>query len=74
MTAKSHDRGHSIEFGEKNSKWFYSDNKKWLGDLIPCKNCGKKPVVLKVLIKNDNEKSVWKSKKIDVCIEPIVKE
>lgn len=42
MTAKSHNRGHEIEFF--NNQWVYSDNKKPIkNNERPCKRCGCMP-------------------------------
>ncbi len=64
MTARSHSRGHPIEFNEEKSRWVYKGTDHVVDHLDYCSTCGKNPDI-----------QVINGKKFDVdhCISGIVK-
>ena len=64
MTARSHSRGHPIEFNEEKDRWVYEDSTHVVDHLHYCSTCGKIPEIQSI-----NEKKF----DIDHCISKIVK-
>lgn len=64
MAARSHARGHKIEYDEKKERWVYEGTDHVIDHIHYCSVCGEKPEIMKI-----NKRS----KDIDKCIAPIVK-
>jgi len=74
MTARSKTIGRSIIW--KKNRWVYEDTGKIATTIRPCPHCGHKPVGVRVKVPADlshTGKVLWRVKRIDYCIAPIVK-
>ncbi len=64
MTARSHSRGHPIEFNEEKDRWVYKGSTHVVDHLHYCSTCGKSPDIQVISEKKFD---------IDCCISKIVK-